>query len=156
MKPLSELIREAQEEAKDEMGLVNHRVVGERMVDIVGADVLRERSIDGFARLSKRLAQSTAAEIVAADQPDLPFSELHGAYAVLSGETGDACTKKTSELTRMEFERAIRIREEGIRADTRHLNVMKNVLRAVSHVWDRNPEWVFAQVCRAWSIEAAA
>lgn len=152
MKPLSEFIREAQEEATDEFGVVNHRKAAEIVVDRLPDEVLRERSIEGVARMSKRLAQSQRAEIVAADQPDLPFSELHGAYAVRT-EDGEACTKKTSALSRMEFEHAILIREEQAKADTNHLNVMKNVLRAVKHIWDAQPDLTFADVCAAWAQE---
>lgn len=149
VKPLSELIRDAQDDARDELGMVNHRQVAELVIANLDADAMRERTLDGLARMSKRLAQSAVAEIVAADQPDLFFSELHGAYAVLSD--GEACTKKTSDLTRAQFEHAIKLREDGVKADTKHLNIMRNVLRAVGPIWDRNPDWVFAQVCKAFA-----
>ena len=122
-----------------------------------GLDPEEQKScgVQEIARRIKNAAASRAAERSARipEQMALPFEGLDFAYPV---DANNGLIKRTIALTRLEFQRIIAIREEGIEADAKKLRALQAAYIAVSPIWDVNPDWTFGQCCGAIERREAA
>lgn len=71
------------------------------------------------------------------------FGKLRARYAV---DIEGRVLKNTRDLSRLEFQRLIAIREAQIVADQEHLTALRDAAITVSPLWDINPAMAFGHV----------
>jgi hypothetical protein len=116
----------------------------------------RESLIDeALAGRIKQAAQrgKTAARAQTYEQGSFPFEKLRRAHAI---DTDERVVVTTTEMTQMQFKRAIEIREKQVADDQAYLKELTNAYMAVRPIWDEHPEWTFGQCCNEMIRQRAA
>ena len=124
----------------------NGKLAASDIWDGLDADEQKSCGILEVARRIRNAAATRSAERSARipDQMPLPFEGLDYAYPV---DTDKGLIKRTRALSRLEFQRVISTREDGIEADSKKLRALQAAYKAVSPIWDAHPDWSFGQCC---------
>lgn len=149
MSRLNDVISQAIDTVRDARGRVNVHSAVEialGLIDDEDGDTLIRAALS--ERIKRAAERGTKAIETAAAEPlqGALFKDLRRAYAL--DEEGRV-VKSTDDLTQLEFERIIRIREQSIESDLAHLKILRQALITVRSLWSSHPDWTFAQVCNA-------
>jgi hypothetical protein len=154
MSRLNDDVHKALDAVRDSNGCTNMHSAVEvllKTIDDESRDVLVRTGANIYiTQAAKRGKYAVSKASSDTSQPDL-FRKLHRAYA-LDGE--DRIIKNTVDLTQLELQRAISIREKSVEHDMAHLNYMRRALDAVRPLWSSHPDWTFGQVCSAYRAVA--
>jgi hypothetical protein len=148
---LNDRLRALHSEIKGDDGVIHHGQVADRLKKALNGEELWAYARADIVRRSKQLATKSSRSVVVPitghPQRDL-FEGLQDAYVI--ADRDEVCTKETDRLTLAEFEQIVSVRKRQIKADLESLRPAERVLRAIKPLWAANPEWVFAEVRKAW------
>lgn len=148
MSLLSDRIRTAVADDLAERGRTEPAAVAAVVVETLTPEEMKECALRDITLQAKRMAQRGVKKVAEAPtQASLPFPGLRAGYAI---DVDERCIKNTEDLTRLEFQRLISIREQQIEADRDHLSELRAAQRAVRPIWDAHPDWTFRQVSDAY------
>lgn len=143
---LSDIVSKVVAETQDASGSIVTRDAVEIGKPLVRED---EEAVDQCISeaLAIRIKAAAQRENKKSEKRDPRQPELFGLRPRHALDIEGRILKSTHALTRIEFERIRQIRRESLVADAAYLKKLDDAARALSTIWDSNPELTFGEVC---------
>ena len=133
-------------EANEDGGVINrHAAINDAVPQILADAEMTDMCVRGH--VSRMIATNVRSRKRDASNTSLAQQSLFGLRDdhVLPDD-GEGIIKRTSALSRPEFESLITLRQKQVNADLAYLMKLRDAARHTSTIWDRHPDWTWGQV----------